>query len=679
MTPLNLRAVLIGALFIGAATVIAFASQTSAPASRSHAPPPAQYAVFVDMGATASSRAAAADALLRKARARGQVRIIAGLGLTLQADDTLSAAQSAEQTIRLHAAQNAAALRAGVAPRYVTQFDTIPFVSMWVTAVQLNRLLADPSIVNIQEDVPGKAGLNKSAPFINANKVWKQNFKGNGFAIAILDTGIDKTHPMLDGGKIVSEACYSTNNAGQGISSLCPGAAGHSTAVGSGVNCPSNLDPCWHGTHVAGIAAGKAVKKNASTTLIGIAPAAKLISIQVFSAQGGAAVTFDSDWIRGLERVYALRKTYKIAAVNLSFGSGKFTGPCDTQNPAAKKIIQKLRKVRIAVIAASMNDGYDDATEEPACISEVISVGATLHTANTLATYSNNAPWVRLLAPGSGIVSAQAGGGFVAETGTSMAAAHVAGAFALMRDVYAKATVDDISAALECTGPLVTRAGLARPRIDVLAAKAYLLSPPTSTFTSNFTSEPPPGWVSVLGLWHAQSNRYQVFDNNAGYKLAVTLNCNESADITAQDLWRVGPPSNSDVQGVLFKTQVVNSNAISGYFAGYDRTGNAVIRRYDDFDLVDQTGQVTDLCNGTAVLNGDNFNNVLVSTRGGTHTLSINGTTICTATDRTYGTGFAGVLGYFGISSNMNGLAFDSFSIVPMEVVPPASARLDPG
>jgi len=678
MTSLNRRAWLIGGVLAGAVAVMAFAGQAEVPAASLAARAAADGAVFIDMRAALSSRAAAMNALRRKARSRGQVRVIVGLGLTLQADDTRNESESADQITRLHAEQNAAALRAGVAARYVTQFDYIPFVSMWVTVAQLNRVLADRLVVNIQEDVPGTAGLNKSAPFINADQVWEQKFKGRGFTIAILDTGIDKTHPMFAGAKIVSEACYSTNNADQGVTSFCPHGHNKSIAVGSGINCPSAIDPCWHGTHIAGIAAGQAVKQSPGTKLIGIAPAANLISVQVFSAQGGAAVTFDSDWIRGLERVYALRKTYKIAAVNISFGSGKFTGPCDAQNRAAKKIIQKLRKARIAVIAASMNDGYDDATAEPACISEVISVGATLHTANTLAGYSNNAPWVRLLAPGTGIVSAKAGGGFKAADGTSSAAPHVAGAFALLRDIYGRATVDDIAAALECTGPLVTRAGLARPRIDVLAAKAYLLSPPTSTFSSNFSSDPPPSWVSVLGLWHAQSNRYQVFDNNAGYKLAVTLNCNEGADITAQNLWRVGP-SNTDVQGVLFKAQVVNSNAISGYFAGYDRTGNAVIRRYDNFDLVDKTGQATDLCSGTAVLSGSNFNNVLVSTRGGIHTLSINGTTICTATDRSYGTGFTGVLGYFGVSSNMNGLALDNFSIVPVEVVPTPSARLEPG
>ena len=681
MTPIGQRAWLIAGLLAGLLAVIAFAGQAKAPPAPFGTQPSAEAAIFIDMRTAVPSRAAAMDALLHKAKTLGQVRVIAGLGITLQTGDALNDTQIAEQMTRLHAEQNAAAVRAGVPPRYVTQFDYIPFVSMWVTPAQLTRLLADRSIVNIQEDVPGKAGLNKSAPFINADKVWKQSFKGNGFTIAILDTGIDETHPMLAGRKIVSEACYSTNNAGQGISSLCPRGATKSMAVGSGVNCPLSIDPCWHGTHVAGIAAGKPVKESATTALAGIAPIAKLISIQVFSAQGGSAVTFDSDWILGLERVYALRNKYRIAAVNISFGSGKFTGPCDKQNPAAKKIIRQLRNVRIAVIAASMNDGYDNATEEPACISEVIAVGATLHTANTLATYSNNAPWVRLLAPGSGIVSAKAGGGFKASDGTSMAAPHVAGAFALLRNVYGKATVDDVAAALECTGPLVTRAGISKPRIDVLAAKAYLLSPPSTVLDFTFDAGAP-GWASNLGNWHAFGGFLSIGNFQAGYKVATIQTCNEGQDITAQGIQRSGATNLGDIQGILFKAQFAadSTNALtimSGYVAGYSRSGTASIRRFDDYDLVHSSGTIVTLCNGTANLSGNGSETLEVQTRGGTHTFVMNGKTICVAKDRTYGTGSGGVLGHLATLDTTNGLSVDRFTVQPVETTPPSSSAAE--
>lgn len=78
---------------------------------------------------------------------------------------------------------------------------------------------------------------------------------GVGQTVAILDTGVEKTHPFLMG-KVVSEACYSTNNAD--LSSerpVCPGGVTNSTAPGSGVNCA--ISGCDHGTHVAGIVGGK--------------------------------------------------------------------------------------------------------------------------------------------------------------------------------------------------------------------------------------------------------------------------------------------------------------------------------------------------------------------------------------------------------------------------------------
>jgi subtilisin family serine protease len=675
MTPVNLRILLIGA---GLALVAApFVAMLRGPAVAQTLTVASDNPVFIDLRTPAPSRTMAATALLRKAVARGKVRIIVGLGMALRADHTLADEESVTQIAMLHAEQRKVAARVGVAARDVTLFDYIPFVSMWVNAGQLRRLLSDPSIVNIQEELPGRAGLDQSAPFIKADQVWQQQFKGLGFVIAVLDTGIDKSHRMLKN-KVVSEACYATNNPAQGILSLCPGRATESTAVDSALPCIGALDPCWHGTHVAGIAAGKAAKRTPTTTLTGIAPAAKLISIKVFSRQDNVAVTFDSDWIRGLERVYALRKTYRIAAVTLSFGSGRFTGPCDRQNPAATKIIRQLRAVRIAVIAAAMNDGYDNATAEPACISEAIAVGATLHTENTLADFSNHAPWVRLLAPGSGIVSARMGGGFRAGDGTSMAAPHVAGAFALLRNMAKTSTVDDIAAALECTGPLVTRSGVSRPRIDVLAAKAYLLNPPATGLDFGFDTGAP-GWVSNVGNWKAFGGYYSIGNFQAGYKVASVATCNEGQDITAENIRRVGSTNLTDPQGILFKAQFATASGqptiLSGYAAVFSRSGAASIRRYDDFDLINATGGVTTLCKGTAHFAGAGSDETLeVQTRGGVHTLLMNGTKVCTVRDSTYGTGSAGIFGYLATNDSTNGLSVGRFTIEPVERVPNAPA-----
>jgi hypothetical protein len=211
------------------------------------------------------------------------------------------------------------------------RFTFIPYMSMFVGPAQLDRLLADPQVVSVQEDIPSPPLLAQSGPLVHAPDVWAKGVTGTGRVIAVLDTGVAKTHPML-AGKVVSEACYSTENALYLRQSFCPGRVTATTAAGSGVNCPVSVPGCDHGTHVAGIAAGN------GATLDGIATGAKIIAIQVFTrftnTNPDQPRSFDTDQIKALQRVYALRGTFKIAAVNMSLGAGGYTAECDAQFPA---------------------------------------------------------------------------------------------------------------------------------------------------------------------------------------------------------------------------------------------------------------------------------------------------------------------------------------------------------
>jgi subtilisin family serine protease len=294
-------------------------------------------------------------------------------------------------------------------------------------------------------------------------------FEGNGWAVAVLDTGVDKNHNFLSG-KVVSEACYSTNNFI--ATSLCPGGVSSSTATDSGLNCPLTTSGCKHGTHVAGIIAGKDFTPN-GPGYNGVARGANIIAIQVFSQftdlctsfglPSPCALSYPSDQMLGLERVYALRSTHNIAAANMSLGGGEYASNCD--GDSLKPIIDNLRAADIATVIASGNSAFTNAMGTPACISTAISVGATCDSATAgrgctavddIPNYSNIASFISLLAPGSLISSSTPGTNtFESWHGTSMAAPHVAGAWALMKQQDPGATVSTILAALQDTGTVV--------------------------------------------------------------------------------------------------------------------------------------------------------------------------------------------------------------------------------
>ena len=299
-------------------------------------------------------------------------------------------------------------------------------------------------------------------------------------------------------GKVVSEACYSTTVPGQSTS-LCPGGASSSTAVGSGVNCSTSISGCEHGTHVASIAVGKSAIVT-GVAIAGVARGAKLIPVKVFSRFDSPAdcfpetapciLSFFSDQIRGLERVYALRiraarsdqapplhrQQFKIASANVSIGGGQFSSDCDSSLPAYKAIVDNLRAAKIATAIASGNDSFDGFVNEPGCISTAVTVGSTTK-ADEVSFFSNHASLVELMAPGSDILAAVPGGGLAFLSGTSMATPHVAGAWAILKQAKSTASVSEILEALACTGVPVSRAGTTKPRIDVLAALNVLRSP----------------------------------------------------------------------------------------------------------------------------------------------------------------------------------------------------------
>lgn len=424
--------------------------------------------------------------LLEKAQQQGSLRVLLRVKTGFQPEGWLAgAAAVAAQRSSIGAAQQTLAEHlSGMTLDTPYRFKTLPLIVTTLTARGLQAALDSGLVSAIQEDIPAAPTLLESTPLIGATSAWASGYSGAGQTIAILDTGVDKTHPFL-AGKVVSEACYSTTDAVHFSSSVCPGGAIESIEAGSGAPCSLEISGCDHGTHVAGIAAGK------GASFSGVAKDAALIAVQVFSrfdsseycgSSQPCALTWESDQIKGLERIYELRDAYDVAAINMSFGGGSFSTPCDSD--VRKLIIDQLRSAGIASIIASGNNGYSDALSAPACISSAISVGSTGDgssgaTQDAISYYSNSTSYLTLLAPGAVITSSIPGGGYGAKMGTSMAAPHVAGAWAVLASKNPWVGPDDIQAALVNTGLPVydSRNGITKPRIRLAQALAAILDP----------------------------------------------------------------------------------------------------------------------------------------------------------------------------------------------------------
>jgi subtilisin family serine protease len=265
-----------------------------------------------------------------------------------------------------------------------------------------------------------KMDLVASVSFIGASKAHQYNYKGQGSYVVVIDSGVETSNPFL-ASKVVLEACFAT---------ICPD--GSSKMIGPGAAKPVH----WHGTHVAGIIAGS------NSSMSGVAPQAAIIAVNVFDPSGS---TYDANIVSALDWVNSISSKYNIAAVNMSLGTTLvFTTSCDNYIPELTSIISKLKSKNIATVVSAGNS-YAYGMSSPACITDTISVAATYSDRNEVTKFSNVHENTDFSAPGFNIFSSELNGSFRSASGTSMAAPHVAGAYAVYRSKFGVQSVNKVT------------------------------------------------------------------------------------------------------------------------------------------------------------------------------------------------------------------------------------------
>ena len=334
----------------------------------------------------------------------------------------------------------------------VRRFEYLPAIAMTVDAEALAAAKGYDQGVRVWRDWPVEPFLADSGPMVGADRAHGRGYTGKGTWVAVIDTGVDVDHPFI-AGRPIAEACFADR---------CPN--GRRRMVGAGAARPVHS----HGTHVAGIALGH------GDDMSGVAPEAGLIAINVFNPDGGARnshIIAALDW---LIRV-AWTQRVSIASINMSLGA-----PVHRASPCRDRIydlaVDYLAQRNVVIVAAAGNESQTHGIAHPACVRGIVSVGA-IDKDSRVARFSNSAPILDMLAPGVDINSSVPRRGsrsapFKEYPGTSMAAPHVAGAFAVLRQAASRRSVRDLYRALVSNGDDVRdrRNGITKPALDVASA-----------------------------------------------------------------------------------------------------------------------------------------------------------------------------------------------------------------
>jgi hypothetical protein len=459
----------------------------------------------------------------------------------------------------------------------VLPLTTVPAFSVALNAKELAQVVNDPRVEAVTVDRIYRKGLDATLPLIGMPAVYAAGGTGAGRTVAVIDDGIERAHQFIGAGRVIAEACFLATNS-------CPN--GRSRMVGPG--SAEAVGTATHGTHVSGIAMGN---RASGVPLNGVAKGARLIMINIFGTSG---FTSFSQIQRAYEHVEDLVLTnnavLKIDAVNMSVGGGLTAGHCDNDPTMVilKPVIDSLKQNGVLSTVSAGNNGTRTAMSFPACVSSIISVASTSRT-GVISSFTDISPTTDLLAPGGEfgacVNSSVRGNTFGAFCGTSMAAPHVAGAVAALRQRVPGASASTIESWLKATGVVTpdTRAGgvqLTKRRILVSSALARILAP---------VAAPNNLFANAVAVSFSRTTTV------SGYNMGATLEAGEPQHVlpgSAKSVWWKWTAPRSGRTEI--NTQGSNFNTVLAVYTGAAVNAlGAPVAINDDAAANDQTSRVT--------------------------------------------------------------------------------------
>ena len=310
-------------------------------------------------------------------------------------------------------------------------------------------------------------------------------YTGKGVTIAIVDTGLNRDHEQY-AGRVIRENCFSWSwhckpipdcvpcdknekecdpqrcwDCDNNLISACEGGSvenyGKTNSAFPGG--AKDLDEFNHGSHVAGISAGKD----------GMAPNANIVMSQVQSEfyspdlvseknpEGYTVTLWNHDIYAAYDWILETQDEQKtegkpISILNLSLGAGAYSDFCDADNQKEFKFFEQLNEAGILPVVASGNEAKDGEISSPGCLPNGLTVGALADIEEPyIVSFSNHSPLVDILAPGSNIYSSYLVGKdgktgtntYGLMSGTSMATPATSGALALLMEAVPGKTIDE--------------------------------------------------------------------------------------------------------------------------------------------------------------------------------------------------------------------------------------------